>query len=196
MPQLASQSVDAVARTYAKALFDLAESKGQLEAVEADLHGLAKLWAENADFGKLMSSRVIGADQRAGMIDRMFQGRVEGMTYRFLQVLSHNSRGDKLPGVATAFDELMDEKLNRLDVTAYVSTPLDASELQRVRDQISSALNKDVQLSQETDESLIGGLKLRIGDQLIDGSVAAQLRRVKAKMLEAGEAKKREIIKD
>lgn len=196
MPKAATQTINAVARTYAKALFDLADEKSQLDTVEADLRGLASLWHENADFVRLMSSRVITTEQRSGMIDRMFEGRVEGVTFRFLHVLSHNSRGDQLAMIAEAFNDLMDEKFNRLDVTAYVASPLDDGALQTVRDQIATALSKDVRLSQETDETLIGGIKLRIGDQLIDGSVAAQLRKMKTKMMEAGDHAKKSVLRE
>lgn len=196
MAQTTSQQVNAVARTYAKALFDLADEKGLLAGVEADLQALSELWHDHADFVRLMSSRVITVEQRAGMIDRMFEGRIEGITFRFLHVLGRNNRGDQLAMIAEAFNNLMDQKHNRVDVMAYVASPLDDHALQTVRDQIATALGKDVRLSQQTDEALIGGIKLRMGDKLIDGSVAAQLRKMKAKIIEAGESNKRAILKD
>lgn len=194
MPTHSAQPVDTVARTYAKALFELADKHSQLEAVEADLQALAELWNSNADLQRLMSSRVITTEQRAGMVERLFHGKLNDLAYRFVQVLTGNDRGDKLAMVAEAYDDLMDAKFNRLDVDAFVATPLEDDKLETVRSQLSKALEKDVQLTQHTDASLIGGIKLRIGDQLIDGSVAAQLRKMRERMVEAGEAAKQRVL--
>lgn len=194
MPHSTAQPIDAVARTYARALFDLAEDKGQLDAVESDLRGVAQLWRDNADLERLMASRIISVEQHAGLVERLFQGRVNDWLYRFLQVVVRHRRGEKLLMISEAFDDLMDAKMGRIDVDAYVAQPLDDAALRRVTDDLTKALGKTVELEQHIDASLLGGLKLRIGDKLIDGSVAAQLRKMKQHMVDAGVAAKARIV--
>ena len=93
------------------------------EEIESDLRGVAQLWRDNADLERLMASRIISVEQHAGLVERLFQGRVNDWLYRFLQVVVRHRRGEKLLMISEAFDDLMDAKMGRIDVDAYVAQP-------------------------------------------------------------------------
>lgn len=188
MPTPAS---DAVSRVYAQSLFELAESKGQLDAIADEVSQLADLVENNEDLARLIDNPIIGRAERRGMIERLFQNQVSDLLYRFLQVLNTKGRLDALPGIATAFDALADDKAGRVTVDATVATPMDDATRKGVIDRLGNALGREVTLNEHLDESLIGGLKLRIGDQLIDASVSSRLRRMQQQLIAAGRDKAR-----
>ncbi len=80
-----------------------------------------------------------------------------------------------MPRIFTVFGQLVRQHRNQIDVDAYVARTLDDATADRVTDGLGASLGKEVHLNQHIDESLIGGLKLRIGDQMIDASVKRQL---------------------
>jgi F-type H+-transporting ATPase subunit delta len=178
-------------QTYARALLSLADEAGQLEAVAQELAGVAVLLVEQPQLQRLFSSPLVGKGDRAGSIDRLFKGRVSDVLLRFLQVLNRKGRLGELSGIARAFKTLLDQKQGRIEVDAYVATPLDAAAQARVAEGIGAALGKTVQLQQHVDDSLIGGMKVRVGDQLIDATVATQLRLIREKLIAAGRDKAR-----
>lgn len=183
-------------QTYAQALANLAEQGGQLDAVADELAQIAALLREQPSLHKLLSSPLIGATDRRGTIDRLFKGRVSDVLCRFLQVIARKGRIAQLGGIAAAFDTLVKAKRGIIDVDAYVAAPLDDTARQRVADGIGAALGKTVQLQQHVDDSLIGGLRVRVGDQLIDASVATQLRLIREKLIAAGRVKARAAAAD
>jgi F-type H+-transporting ATPase subunit delta len=90
-----------------------------------------------------------------------------------------------LPEMAAAYKDLLDEQLGKIEVDVTVVQRLPDDQLEQVRQQISSALKKDVVVHQYVQESIIGGMLLRVKDKLIDGSVRHQLAAIKEQLLAA-----------
>ena len=184
---------DAASDVYAQALFELAEHAGTLSTINDQVESLAELLAGSGELRELITSRALGRDDRAGVIDRVFKGKVDDTLFKFLHVLNHKDRLASLPGVTASFAALMAEKNGIIEVDAYVAKAMDAAQVGQVASSIGAALGgKQVVLHQYVDESLIGGLKLRVGDQMIDGSVATKLTKMKRDLIDAGREKARQ----
>ncbi|MEM7625155.1 MAG: ATP synthase F1 subunit delta [Planctomycetota bacterium] len=190
MPSTAN-TTDAVGRVYAQALVELAETEGQLDAVAEEVADLAALLESDTDLQRLIDNPIIDRGARAGMVERLFEGKVSGLLYKFLRVVNQKDRLAALPGICAAFNTMMAKRRNQLDVDAYVAQPMDGATASRVADGLGSSLGKQVNLVQHVDESLIGGLKLRIGDRMIDASVQSQLQRLEQQLIAAGREKAR-----
>jgi F-type H+-transporting ATPase subunit delta len=91
----------------------------------------------------------------------------------------------KIEEIARAYDELLDERLGKIEVDVTVAQRLGPDQLEQVRRSVSAALKKDAVVHQYVDESIIGGLVLRVQDRLIDASVRAQLEGMRRRMLGA-----------
>ncbi len=87
------------------------------------------------------------------------------------------------------FCDLLDEKYGKIEVDVTTAHKLTADELENVRQRVSTALKRDAIIHQYVDESLIGGMLLRVQDQLIDASVKSQLEKIKQKLKNVQEAK-------
>ena len=183
--------ISEVEEVYAQSLLELADEKSQLDEVAEEVAQIGQLIDEQPTLLELMSTRTLSAEERAQIIERLFKGRIAQVTYGFLHVLNDRDRITALPGIAVSFSQQLDEKRGLIKVDAYVAHTLDDAEASRVSQRIGEAVGKTVRLTQHEDASLIGGLKLRMGDRLVDGSVVTQLKLMKQKMIASGREKAR-----
>ncbi|MFP4145807.1 MAG: ATP synthase F1 subunit delta [Phycisphaeraceae bacterium] len=188
MPARQIRDID---RTWAEALFELASEHDQLEAIADEVDQLAELLRSEKQLETLLTSPALSRQERQETIDRLFQGRISDLLYRFLQVLGAKGRLSLLPGVLEAFAERMREHQGLVEVDVFVAHRLSDEQLASIQQSISDAIDKTAVLHQYVDESLLGGLKLRIGDRLLDASVATQLRRLQRRLHEVGQERAR-----
>ena len=186
---MATTESSPVARVYAEALLALGQKDGTLDTLAEETADLRTLLADNHDLSRLLTNPVIATDARQGMVQRMFEGKVSDTLYKFLQVLNRKGRLAALPGVCDAFATLVDEAQGKIEVDATVAAELDDATASRVADELGQTLGKQVTLTQHIDPDILGGMKLRIGDRLIDASVATRLANVRQRLIAAGREK-------
>ena len=188
MPLIESEP-DAVAQTYARSLFELAESEGGQERTEdilGELEDILEIARSDASFGEFISSRIVSAEAREGTLRTILAGRASDLTLRFMMVLNRKRRLGALSGVVAAYDAIVQERFGRIEVDVFTPAPADADQLGSIKERLGSLLSKEIVLHPYTDEKMIGGIKLRIGDQLIDGSVETQIRRLRDRFAAGG----------
>ncbi len=185
---------DALSRVYAAALFDLALAQGGQATIEhtlAELEELLDLARSEPAFGEFLASRILAADARGRSLERILTGRVSDLTRNFLLTLNAKGRLGSLPGIVAAFDEKVQEVFGRVEVDVYTASPISPEDLAAIRERLRATLGKDPIVHPYTDRAMIGGLKLQIGDQLIDASIATRLRKMRDRLNEEGMAKLR-----
>lgn len=190
MPMIDTEP-DALARVYARSLFELAESEGgqqRIEEIGAELGELVDLARADKSFGEFLSSRIIAGKKRSASLDSILKGRVSDLLRRFALVLNKKERLANLPSIAGAYDQIVQEKFGRVEVDVYTAAPVDRAVLDRVGASLKKTIGKDPVLHPYTDAGMIGGLKLQIGDQLIDASIATRLRRMRERFTGPGAA--------
>jgi len=186
--------VDAVSTVYAEALMEAAEATGELQSISDEVEELGNVLRGEPKLLALLNTRTLGHAQRRGMIERLFKDQLSDVLYRFLQVVNDKDRLSSLPGIVKAFSQQMAERNGIIEADVWVPTKLDTAQVETLSDRIASVFDaKQVVVHQYEDPSLIGGLKIRVGDTLIDGSVATQLRRLRRRMVERGRANAREL---
>jgi F-type H+-transporting ATPase subunit delta len=122
---------------------------------------------------------------------------VSDLVFRFVMVLANHGRAGRIADVADAFDALLQERLGRIEVDMFTVDGKASDEvIATVKARVKDAFAKDAVLHQYSDPSMIGGVKLRIGDQLIDGSVATQLRNMRETVSSRGTGKIRSRVGD
>jgi len=176
----------ALANVYARSLFELAKEAGgqdKISEVLGELEQICDVLRGDRRVREFFASPIIDKTARAQSVRRIFSNRVTDLTLRFLLVLNDNGRLGHLEEVAGAFDHLVQDAYGRVEVDVYTAAPLGRDQLESIRERIRQAINLEPVLHPYTEPAMLGGLKLRIGDQLIDGSVSNKLRRLKRDLL-------------
>ncbi len=193
MPLIEAQP-DALSKVYADSVYDLAARDGGPEGAEGilgELEDILELARENPLFNEFLASRVLPSHKRDGALDNIFTGRVSDLTVRFLRLLNRKNRLSHLPAITASLAQKVSTALGRVEVDLHTATALEGEELESVREQIQATLGKNVVLHTYIEPAMLGGIKLRIGDRLIDDSLSTQLRRVQARLHDQGAAEVR-----
>ncbi len=170
---------------YAQSLLELAEEKGQTDAIGADLSSIADAIKGTPALRLFTIDPSISTGERASLIKRAFDGKVSPLLVNFLGVLNAKGRLSVLTEVAEAYGYLVDQMRNKVEVDVTVAQMLTPDQLQQVQQKVSTALGKTAFVNQTVDESIIGGLMLQVEDKLIDASVKYQLEAIKQQFLAA-----------
>jgi F-type H+-transporting ATPase subunit delta len=176
-----STHTDALAKVYARSLFELASDDGGNERVlevSEELEQICELARQERELGLFFSSPIIDATKRGKALSAIFANNVTELTHRFLLVLNLKGRLGHFESIVSAFDALVQEAFGRVEVDVYTPTPVDAGSINIIKSRVTEMLGKEPVLHPYVDSSMLGGIKLRIGDQLIDGSVQTRLRRL------------------
>lgn len=194
---------DALARLYARSLYDLAESQGGAALVEqvlGELEDILEIARSDAKFSEFLSSRILPMDARARSLSAILGGRTNNLTLNFLQILNRKERLGHLPAMVAALDQMVQEAFGRVEVDLYTAAPVESETIDQIRNRLREVLGKEPVVHPYTDPSMIGGLKMQIGDKLIDASVATRLRRLRDQLYDHGaaqvRAKSRSFIDD
>ena len=185
-------TIDAVARVYATSLLELAEAAGGDEKIAEtgeQLAAVVEIVHSDPQFAEFLRSPIVKRSSRGDSIRRMLDGQVSDLLLRFLLVLNDKGRLGRLADVSAAFEEILNERFGKVEVDVFtVDGRLDDAQVSLMAGKIRSKLGKEPVFHQYKDPSLIGGLVLRVGDQLIDGSVRGRLRGLRESLLGRGTA--------
>jgi F-type H+-transporting ATPase subunit delta len=164
--------------SYATSLLELAEEQNQTGPISEELGQIEEIIQNNPNFGLYLADPSISHEERSKVLTSIFGGKVSPLLWNFLGVLNLKGRLALLPQIMAAFEDLMDDKHSKIEVDITVAHKLSPEDLEDVRKRISIALKKDAVVHQYVDESILGGIILRVQDQLIDGSVKQQLKSI------------------
>jgi F-type H+-transporting ATPase subunit delta len=169
---------------YARSLLELAnEGQQQAEPIAEELRDIRQVIDANPTFGLYLADPAISETERGAAIKKIFGGRVSKLMEDFLGVLNEKGRLGLFTQIAGAYAELLEKQLSRVEVDVTVAQALDDQQLEQVRQRVGQALKREAVVHQYVDESIIGGLLLRVQDQLIDASVRYQLQAIKDRMM-------------
>ncbi|KAA5802324.1 F0F1 ATP synthase subunit delta [Alkalicaulis satelles] len=171
---------------YARALFELADEAGALDAVEADMTALGAAFAQSAELRRALSSPVHKTGDKAAVLAALAQKlKFQDMTARFLAVTAGNGRAGELPDMARAFAALAAKRRGALSADVASADALTAAQLKDLAAALKTALGKDVEIRAEVRPELIGGLIVKVGSRLFDSSLSTQLEGLRKSLKEA-----------
>jgi F-type H+-transporting ATPase subunit delta len=163
-----------LARPYAKAAFEYALAQQDLGGWSKQLATAAAV-AQSAPMQKLLSSPSKTADQRAAALLEVCGDVLSAKVQNFVRVLAENKRVELLPEISTLFEQLKANQERSVDVDVVSAFALDSDLQQRLAQALRSKLQREVTINASVDTSLLGGVLVRAGDVVIDGSVRGRL---------------------
>lgn len=170
------------ARRYAEAAFQLAERDDAFEAW-ADGLSLVAAVASDAGVARLADNPALPhADREAGVAD-LFGGRVSPGVLNLARLLARRGRFETIPAVAAEFTRLLNRRNGIVEAVITSAAPLTAGEADAINARVATMTGSAVSLRTEVDAALLGGLTIKIGDQLLDASVRGRLERLRDRLV-------------
>ncbi len=165
-----------VSRRYAKALLSLGQEDGRYKEYEQNLQEFSSFCSANNEFFRVISNQVFSVEDRKKVLDIVLEkSPFSGVVRNFLRLLLDKNRIGAIQEITDYYTKLTDDisDITRADV--ITARPLKEKALDKLEKALAALTAKQVKTNVEADESLIGGLIVRIGDLVLDGSVKAQL---------------------
>ncbi|MDQ2069723.1 F0F1 ATP synthase subunit delta [Natronospira bacteriovora] len=175
-----SSNLSTVARPYAQAAFEVASESSQFDAWSKLLGGLSALVRDPAGAALVRHPAIAPADLAEAILEALKGADEAGSN--FIRLLAERRRLVAAAQIAEQYEALRDEAEGRINVEARTAHALDDKAAAALRDSLAKRLGRSVELKVQEDEGLIGGVVLRAGDLVIDGSVKGQLDRLATAM--------------
>jgi F-type H+-transporting ATPase subunit delta len=174
---------ESVARRYASALFEMSKRANTLNVVRTDLNSIAVAIDQVPALRALLNQPLIVQAKKKAAIKSLFEGKVHPLLLSFMYLLVDKRRIETLVHINTEFDRLVRDHLNVALATATSAVPLTAKETKELTTSLEARTGKKIELKTETDPALLGGILVRIGDTVYDGSVRGKLDRLREHLL-------------
>lgn len=169
-----------ISKRYAKALLSLGQEDGNYMAYGKDLNEFGAFCSKNEEFLKVIANQIFSVEERKKVLDAVLaKSTFAGLTQNFLRLLLDKNRIGAIQEISAYYAKLTDEISNITRAEILTAKPLKEEARDRLGTALEGLTGKKVNIEVKEDASLIGGLVVRIGDLLLDGSVKAQLEGLK-----------------
>ncbi len=177
-----------IAQRYATALFELStEEKSGLAALEKDVEALSSAIADSADFREVLSSPVYSRDDQSRAVAAVAKAMdLSPLMANTLALMATKRRLFALPQFAAALRDLIAEAKGEVTADVASARALSSAQAEKLAKALSSSFGKTVKLNATVDESLIGGLVVKVGSKMIDTSIRSRLAALQNSMKEVG----------
>ena len=176
--------MEEISRVYSEALFVVAQEKGKLDEVHEQLGEVADALAESRDLQVFFFSPYFSSSEKRDGISRAIDG-AEPELVNFLELLAEKHRMPALFRIRKRFDELWAKENMRLGVTVTSAVELDPSIVESVGAEIERQTGQTIELTSEVDPAIIGGLKLQVGNMVLDASILNRLEKLRREVAQA-----------
>jgi F-type H+-transporting ATPase subunit delta len=172
-----------LALKYAQAIYEIADEKSMLDKVEEQLTMVVATIAGHADLTNLMYHPLVPAQAKKDTINKLFADELDEFVRNFLLLLIDKRRETALKAITQEYVRLANEARNIAEAEVLTARELSAEQLAALADKLSKVTGKKIVLKTTIAQDLLGGIVVKIGDKLIDGSVARQLKALKTALL-------------
>lgn len=164
---------------YAQALYELARDRGLDESMLSELQALDDSFAQNPDYIRLLRSANLSREERCGILDEGFRGKIQPYLLNFLKILIERDYIHLFPDCCRAFTRMYQRDHNILGVTAYTAVALTDVQAAALKEKLSGITGKTILLRNQVDSSILGGVKLSYDGNCLDDTVVHRLDRVR-----------------
>lgn len=157
---------------YADGIFALAQAEGQLERVESELRAVAAALDQSSELRSTLTDPQLPLDRKQGIVDELIGGRASSLTVGLVQFVVAQGRASDLPAITGAFVEAAAASRDKAVAEVRSAVSLDDETVGRLAAALGKATGKSVEVKVVVDPSVVGGIVARVGDTVIDGSLA------------------------
>lgn len=173
-----------VSNRYAGALINLSESKGIFENVSNDIELMYSAISGSKEFRVMLASPVIKESVKLSILEELFSSKVSPESMTFIRFIVDKNRENILVDILKRYLELRDIKLGFVNVEITSAVEINSEQEKEIKNKLQEITGKNVRMKFHLNPSIIGGMLIRIGDTIMDSSVAHQLELLKKRFLE------------
>ena len=176
-----------IAERYATAVFEIVREEGNLSQLEGNLDDLSAALSDSADLRDLISSPLYGRDAQENAIGAIAEkmGLLPALQ-NALRLMAQKRRLFVVPHMVTRLREMIAEEKGEVTADVKTATALSDAQRQKLAETLKASVGRDVKINATVDESLIGGLVVKVGSKMIDTSIRAKLNSLQNAMKEVG----------
>ncbi|GAA0700577.1 F0F1 ATP synthase subunit delta [Paraclostridium ghonii] len=174
--------INTIASRYAEALFQVGEESNSTENLYNELKAVVDIIKENKEFSNILKSPIVSKEDKKDLISNVFGSQINKEMLNFMKILADKDRLALIASITEAFKTLLNDKNNILEGIAITALPMKDDELEGLQGKLSAKYNKTVILKNEVDESVLGGVLVRLGNEEIDGTVKNRLDKMKEQL--------------
>nr|WP_295599079.1 F0F1 ATP synthase subunit delta [uncultured Terrisporobacter sp.] len=171
--------IDVIANRYAEALFQLSEEENITKEIYNELHDVVEVIKNNKELDNVLKSPLVAKNEKTQLIEALFNNKINNNLKNFLKILVEKGRISSLKSIELTFKELLNDKHNIIEGTVISAIALTEKQVKELEEKLSKKYNKNVTLENEVDQSILGGVLVRLGNTQIDGSVKTRLNNIK-----------------
>jgi F-type H+-transporting ATPase subunit delta len=160
---------------YARGIFEMARGEDDLERVESELFAISRALESSAELRSNLTDPQLPVDRKQSIIDELIGGKASTLTVGLVQLVVSQNRVSDLPAIAMTVAESAASSRDRALAEVRSAVPLDDETVQRLAASLGRATGKNVEVKVVVDPTVIGGIVARVGDTVIDGSIAKRV---------------------
>lgn len=162
--------------TYGNAIYLAAKEEGMLDSLREELKEIQKLFKDNPELMELLCNPSVITVKKKKIVEKVFKGNVLDLNYNFINVLIDKRRLGDFKGIVKEFNKLVAEKEGVASGIIYSMMPIGQKRIELFEKEVESLLNKKVNLKNELDETLLGGVSIKVEGKIIDASLKSRLK--------------------
>lgn len=176
--------MSSLARRYVEPLFEVALEKDQLDLIAGDLAGLDEALKASVDLRRFLTNPSIDRRAKKTVTHKIFDG-VSEYTMNFMKLVIEKNRPEIFLVSSQLYQSLLNEHRGVTPGVVESATPLDDATFEKVRRELETRFKTKLHLERRVEKDLVGGMRVRVGNTVIDGSVKSQLARLKVSLMGA-----------
>ena len=174
-----------VARRYAEAFFSIAREANKIDEFQQELEKIVSAINETEGLKEYFAHLLIPAKAKKEVATKIFGGQISKLTLNFLLMIIDKRRETYIGVITEEYKDMADEFRGITKAELITAVEVADEDVKSLAEKLSTSMGKTVQLKLKVDQSLIGGLKLQIGDKIVDGTVAKRLQMLKDQLKQA-----------
>jgi len=174
---------DPLVEAYAEALFQVAQAEEMTDRIEEELTHLKKTLDSNAELREFLGNPQLSATGKKDALLKIFGSGISPVTLHWLDMVVDQGRQRRLPMIIEAFFVLTQDAREKVTAEVITSVPLSEELSKKLETELSRVTKKRVFLKPMVDDSILGGVIVRVADKVIDGSVRTRLEEIKKEMI-------------
>lgn len=174
-----------VSKRYALALFNASESAGDglTEQIQKELSFVSDLWEKNSELRAFFEAPQISAEDKEKMFQLALRDKISELLYQFFLFILNKGRMEQISGINTDYDKLLKEKEGLVEAQVITASPLDEGLSVSLKEKMEKKTGKKVSLIFKLDPGIIGGIRVIVGNQIIDHSIRTELDKLREDLL-------------